>query len=87
MKRRCSSTVRCSKSCGSSGMNARSAFARSGDVAMSKPPTRTVPLVGTMMPAMLRSVVVLPAPLGPTRPSTSPGATVNDSPRTASKSP
>ena len=31
------------------------------------------PAVGMMIPAMLRIVVVFPAPLGPTRPSTSPG--------------
>jgi hypothetical protein len=38
-------------------------------------------------PAMLRSVVVLPAPFGPTSPSTSPGGTRNDSECTAVKSP
>ena len=32
-------------------------------------------------------VVVLPAPLGPRKPKTSPGATVNETPRTASTSP
>ena len=41
--------------------------------ARSWPQMRTVPRVGGMMPARQRSVVVLPAPLGPTRPSTSPG--------------
>ncbi len=32
---------------------------------------------------MLRPVVVLPQPLSPTRPSTSPARTVNDTPSTA----
>jgi len=44
----------------------------------------TRPALGTRMPAQQRSVVVLPAPLGPTRPSTSPAAAANDTPRTAS---
>ena len=35
----------------------------------------SVPRVGMMMPAMLRIVVVFPAPFGPTRPRTSPGLT------------
>src|SRR5262245_64094944 len=36
-----------------------------------------------MIPAIARSVVVLPAPFGPTSPSTSPGRTANDRSRTA----
>ena len=36
---------------------------------------------------MLRKVVVFPAPLGPTSPSTSPGATLNDRSRTAATVP
>src|SRR5262245_43318311 len=40
-----------------------------------------------MMPAIARSVVVLPAPFGPTSPSTSPGLTANDSSRTAANVP
>src|SRR5690242_17097727 len=35
----------------------------------------------------MRSVVVLPAPLGPSRPKTSPGPATNDRPSTASTSP
>ena len=34
-----------------------------------------VPLVGVMKPASMRMVVDLPAPLGPRKPSTSPGST------------
>jgi hypothetical protein len=33
-----------------------------------------VPLLGRSTPASIRSVVVLPAPLGPSRPTTSPDA-------------
>src|SRR5438477_12530787 len=46
-----------------------------------------VPLVGGMIPASERSVVVLPAPFGPMRPITSPGLTENESSVTATKSP
>ena len=46
-----------------------------------------VPPLRGMMPARQRSVVVFPAPLGPTRPSTSPGRTANDRSRTAVNSP
>jgi hypothetical protein len=40
-------------------------------------------LVGAMIPAMVRIVVVLPAPFGPTSAGTSPGRTSNDNPSTA----
>src|SRR5260221_9696195 len=39
------------------------------------------------MPASARRVVVLPAPLGPTRPSTSPRLTASERPLTATKVP
>src|SRR4051794_18037636 len=42
---------------------------------MSMPPTSTCPAVGRRYPVMTRMVVVLPAPFGPSRPSTSPSAT------------
>jgi hypothetical protein len=41
---------------------------------------------GRQIPARQRSVVVFPAPLGPTRPRTSPGATSKESSRTATRS-
>ena len=44
------------------------------------------PRVGGMMPAKARSVVVLPAPLGPTSPMTLPPRTWNVSPLTATTS-
>ena len=37
------------------------------------PQMLAVPEVGVMKPASMRMVVVLPAPLGPRKPSTSPG--------------
>ena len=45
------------------------------------------PLVGSRIPASDRSVVVLPAPLGPMRPTISPAATWNDRSSTAVKVP
>src|ERR671911_361829 len=87
MNRRCSSTVRYSKRWGSSGMNASCAFAPTGSSLRSRPAIRIRPLLGMMIPARLRIVVVLPAPFGPTSPSTSPGPIRKDSPWTAGKSP
>jgi len=71
----------------SSGKNASWRLAATGSAARSMPPRRIAPRVGGMMPVRQRSVVVLPAPLGPTRPSTSPGRTANDKSRTAVNSP
>src|SRR5687767_1191556 len=45
------------------------------------------PPLGIMIPARLRIVVVLPAPLGPTSPRTSPALTAKESPWTAGRSP
>src|SRR5687768_14771161 len=47
--------------------------AETGPRAMSTSPTITRPAVGRRKPVIIRMVVVLPAPLGPRRPSTSPG--------------
>ena len=87
VKRRCSSTVRYSKRCGSSGMKARRRFASTGATARSKPAMLSVPVVGRRMPASARSVVVFPAPLGPTNPRISPCGTSRFSPRTADTAP
>src|SRR5215207_5655696 len=46
-----------------------------------------LPPVGRSSPSSMRSVVVLPAPFGPSRPYTSPAATVNDRSSTATSSP
>ena len=53
----------------------------------SKPLTRAAPDVGSARVQSMLIVVLLPAPLGPRKPKTSPGGTVNDTPRTASTSP
>src|SRR5689334_20783028 len=54
---------------------------------MSWPAMRTRPLLGATIPVRHRKVVVLPAPFGPTSPSTSVGATENERSSTATKSP
>src|SRR3974377_1330958 len=53
----------------------------------SKPQTETRPPSGTRSPSMISIVLVFPAPLGPSRPNTSPSATEKLRPRTASTSP
>ena len=54
---------------------------------MSWPAMRAVPEVGGMMPVSMEIDWVLPAPLGPRRPNTSPSSTAKLIPLTASKSP
>src|ERR1051325_4362092 len=54
---------------------------------MSAVQIRIVPRVAGMIPARHRSVVVFPAPFGPTNPSTCPDPTVNESSFTATNSP
>ena len=51
------------------------------------PKTRMVPSVGVIRPISIRSVVVLPAPFGPSRPSTWPGSTRKERSFTATKPP
>src|SRR5215210_1811683 len=61
---------------------------RSGSrVAGSWPSTETLPAVRVRYPSRISTVVVLPAPLGPRRPKTSPRRTSKSMPRTASCSP
>src|ERR1700682_3742363 len=55
----------------------------SGSLRTSYPATRAVPLVGSDNVVIIRTVVVFPAPLGPSRPSTVPGGTVKLTPSTA----
>ncbi len=59
------------------------ALASSGRASMSTPPTWTDPLVGWRIPAIIRIVVVLPAPLGPSSPNSSPRDTSREIPSTA----
>ena len=49
------------------------------------PPKRTVPDEGSIRPASIRSVVVLPAPFGPSSAKTSPGTSSNDTSSTATR--
>src|SRR5579859_5803248 len=53
-------------------------------VRRSRPATRAVPPVGGISVASMRSVVVLPAPLGPRKPNISPAFTARSTPATAS---
>ena len=68
-------------------MNPSEAFARSVAAARSWPLTRMRPDVGFSNPAIMRIVVVLPAPFGPRKPWISPGATLRLTPSTAVKLP
>ena len=61
--------------------------AAAGSAVTSMPSTVTRPAVGTRLVARMRSVVVLPAPLGPSRPKMRPGAHVKLIPSTARNSP
>ena len=54
---------------------------------VASPPKRTVPDDGAISPASIRSVVVLPAPLGPSSAKISPRPSSNDTRSTATRSP
>src|SRR5690242_13321980 len=53
----------------------------------SSPPSRMRPDVGSSSPAIMRSVVVLPQPEGPSRQKNVPSAMVKVEPRTATNEP
>ena len=55
----------------------------SGSRSRSAPATTAVPEVGRSSVVSIRSVVVLPAPFGPRKPTISPSSTVRSTPRTA----
>jgi hypothetical protein len=59
------------------------ALAASGRASRSIPATLMLPLLGRRIPAIIRIVVVLPAPLGPSRPNSSPRGTWSEIPSTA----
>ena len=60
---------------------------RAGDSKRSLPSTVTRPPVGGRKPVIMRMVVVLPAPFGPSIPRISPSRTEKEMPSTAVKSP
>jgi hypothetical protein len=62
-------------------------FTSRGRSRTSTPKTSAVPEVGGRKHEIMRTVVVFPAPFGPRKPTTSPGATSNETPRTASSVP
>src|SRR5262245_23573586 len=68
-------------------MKPSEALASSGSRARSWPLTATRPEVGLSRPAMMRMVVVLPAPFGPRKPWIWPGPTARLTPSTARKAP
>src|SRR6185436_12206062 len=72
---------------GRSGMKPSEAFAASGACARSCPLIVMLPLVGLSSPAIMRMVVVLPAPFGPRKPWISPGPTERLTPSTAVNDP
>src|ERR1051325_9014453 len=72
---------------GRSGMKPSDCFAASGSVARSWPLTTMRPDVGFSRPAIIRSVVVLPAPFGPRKPWISPALTSSGTPSTAVQQP
>ena len=51
------------------------------------PSTRTSPCSGVISPAIIDTVVVLPAPFGPSRPTSCPRSTENETPSTATSVP
>src|SRR5262245_50185906 len=68
-------------------MKPSAALAASGSRARSWPSISTRPAVGLSSPAIIRMVVVLPAPFGPRKPWISPGSTSRLTPSTAVKRP
>src|SRR5689334_6994875 len=72
---------------GRSGMKPREDLACSGSRARSWPLIVIRPAVGLSSPAIMRMVVVLPAPLGPRKPWISPGSTERLTPSTAVNDP
>ena len=85
--RRNSAPVSFSYTYGRSGMKPSLALAASGSRWMSSPPIVTEPPVGCRMPAIIRSVVVFPAPFGPRNPNNSPFGTSSVRRSTAVKRP
>src|SRR3954447_6736274 len=58
-----------------------------GSLVTSRPSKRTLPPSQSIRPMVIRKLVVLPAPLGPSRPTTSPWATSKSTPLTTWRRP
>src|SRR5579864_4844413 len=75
----------------SPGASVRKPIRARSDAAVARvittPPIVTVPADGAMSPASMRSVVVLPAPFGPSRATISEPPTSNDTSSTATREP
>src|ERR1700691_939965 len=84
---RFSSTVRSGSEVRAWGMTPITRLTSSGSLATSKPATNALPLVMGTRVVIMRMSVLLPAPLGPSRPKISPSATEKLTPLTASKAP
>jgi hypothetical protein len=83
------STVSFRKMDGSCGRYVIPSRARSyiGRSVISSSSRKTFPLVGRILPTIMLNVVVLPAPLGPSSPTISPGATARPTSSTAGREP
>jgi len=85
--RRNSAPVSLSYTNGRSGMKPSRCLAAIGLRCTSSPPKNTRPSVGRRIPAIIRSVVVFPAPLGPRNPYNRPRDTSSETSSTAIKLP
>src|SRR3954462_1672233 len=80
---RFSSPVRCSSTAAYWPASPRRARSAGASETTSRPAARALPASGSSSVARMRTVVVLPAPLGPSTPSTVPGATASSTPSSA----
>ena len=64
-------------------MRAPTSRSGAGHFVYGRPLTVAVPVVGWSSPSTMRIVVDFPAPLGPRKPVTTPGCTMNDKSSTA----
>ncbi len=86
-KRRNSAPVSLSYTNGRSGMKPSLSLAAIALRCTSSPPSNTRPSVGRRMPAIIRSIVVFPAPFGPRQPYSRPCGTSSEMSSTATKLP
>ena len=87
MRRRFSRPVNNSSTVAACAVSPMALRTSAGRRRTSYPATRAVPDVGGLSVVIMRMVVVLPDPFGPSRPSTDPVGTEKEMPSTAVKSP